>query len=257
MTIQIPCTRISARILAAEYGTDPIPLKKRHPLFYKIRPAARGFALPAPLVPLDACFAVECSPAMAKRLAGHLSDAGTVLYRAHMENMMEFAWSRQLAGVPPLTSLKLYYEIYGILEEELDIMSAHKAWQRWKKKTGKKVIKHRNFYPRCVPTYSKAQPFEFPIPLKELQPMIDRAKNALYELRPGLPAYFFRQVSIWFHFKKGKIDMPTVAKKHGLGLSAAYHAVTVIDGYLTYDAELAGLVSTNPAPATVPIFVPD
>lgn len=254
MRIQIPCTRISARILAAEYGTDPIPLKKRHPLFYKIRPAAKGFALPLPHVPLDARFEVDCSPAMAKRLARHHLDAGTALYRSHMENMMEFAWARQLAGVPPLTSLKLFYEIYGILEEELDIMSAHKAWQRWKKKNGKRAIKHRNFYPVCVPTYCNGQPFEFPIPEKELQPVIDMAKNTLYHRRPDTPQYFYRQVSIWFHFKKGKIDMPTVAKKHKVALRTAYHAVTVIDGYLTYDEELAALLSTNPATTPMPTF---
>lgn len=255
MILQIPCTRFSRKILTAEYGAEPVRVVKRHPLFWKIRPPAKGFTLPPPLLPLDTVFEIECTTALAKQLTRYLSDAGVTLYRAHIDNMLRFAWARSLAGVPPLSSLKLFYEMYRIEETDLDIMSAHKAWQRWKKENEKFTIKHRNFYPVVVP--SRSEPcggFEFPLPVKEVQAKIDEVKNALYEARPNTPAYVFRQISIWFYFKKAKLDMAAVAKKHGLGLSAAYHAVQKINGYLSYDEELAALMGTNLAAAAAPTF---
>lgn len=254
MVLQIPCTKFSARILAAEHGSGPVPLTKHHPLFWKLRPPARGLTLRPPLLPLDALLEVECSAKLAKQFTRCPSDAGVALYRYHVEDLLRFTWARSLAGVPPLTSIKLYYDIYGILETDLDVMSAHKAWQRWKKKHGKFTIKHRNFYPLVVPRRSEACEFEFPQPIGQVEAKIDEVKNALYERRPKTPAYLYRQISIWFHFRKAQLDMPSIAKKHGLGLSAAYHAVQKIDGYLGYDEELAQLMGTNPAPAAGATF---
>lgn len=253
--IKIPCTRFSARIIAAEYGTAPVQVRKRHPLFRHIRPAPRGFELPPGNLPLDACFGVECTPRLAGLLTRFPTDAGSALFRFHTEQMIQFAYSRSLAGIPVMTSIKFFYELYNIGEDDLELMSAYKAWQRWAKKNG--ISKGKPFkkppasvLPKCTPA-----DFRFPPPPRELQRIVDERKNELYARRPGLPSYLYRQVSIFLFFEIGRLNAPTIASRFGLHIRTVYKSVSKVRGYLSYDEELYNiLLRTTQGAKAAPIF---
>lgn len=244
--LKIPCTPFSRKIILRENHGEPVKLTRYHSLWSVLRPHAPGEGLHAGPVStrLTSHFLVECDDRMAARLQSHHSDAGVVLHTFHIDAMCRFIWSLGIAKIEATKAIDIWFETYGIDEEDYSRETAHRAWIRANQEFSKVFGKKRGTKtPLNVLDLRRPGDDIFHLKSdKEIDLEAARISAALLAERPQTPKYVLTQIHQWLYVECGRRKVRAVAKKFNKSRRRTYVAIERVRGYLQYDSGFAAVV---------------
>ena len=237
--VSVPVTKFSRKILLREHGTEPIHVKRSHPLWVYLRPHAEGDHAGSSHITAErsTIINIEVSYSLRETLRKNLNDAGLALHKSHVEWMLRFTWANTVNGVPALRALKSFYELYNLDDDDYDLGSAFRMWQRFKnwvdeKFDGKAVNFHRvDVLSFCRPGDDYGNPWTDD-QLEQIADLVCQ-RLAAYE---RVPEYLLTQVAIWVFHKVGERRADEIAVKFGKSWSRVYAAIRKVrDNRKNYD----------------------
>ena len=254
--IQIPCTRFSKKIIAKEHGAEPIRVNRLHALWVFLRPHVAGHGIGRSHFVSDrsTSFLIEVSPELARLLRRSHNDAGVALHRHHLEMMLRFTWASSLNGSQAMTALRAWQELYDLDDEDYDLGTAYRMWQRFRVEMEKSGRKTCNFSGMDVLSFCKPSD-ELPLPDGELDELVKNAHRSMDASPQYFPRYIFEQVAIWLHVRQGRRRVDDTSELFEKSLRSTYYALERIDGYIDTDPFFADLLS-EPEPAVAGGEVP-
>jgi hypothetical protein len=231
--LSVPVTRFSRKILIKEHGTAPIPVNRSHPLWVFLRPHVPGDHAGGGHIAAERCAHINISVKYPSKrlLKDHLSDAGLALHRHHVDWMLRWTWASTCNGVPALRAIKSFYNFYLIDDDDYDLGSAFRMWQRFRKDIEEK-FEGKSVNPGRVDVLIFSRPGEdfSSLPTEaELDELTGRSFEAIAAARPGLPRHLRTQLGIWLHVRHGHWRVDAAAQKFGRSLQRAYVAIQRIN----------------------------
>ncbi|MEO7175587.1 MAG: hypothetical protein ABI002_07335, partial [Saprospiraceae bacterium] len=147
VTIQIPVSTFSRKIILAKYQ-EPVKLSPSKLLHQQLsivmeRPYTNITRLRGML---NDTLAFEVENKKAPLLLKRGWQIGNHLHSYHVEFMLNHIQAKTMCGIPALTAMKAFYDLFEIDEDDFQMDSAYKRWQRFLEEE-----KHLSFFDKKMP----------------------------------------------------------------------------------------------------------
>ena len=133
MNVTLPVSPLSRKILISEFGDEPIRFPSRSPVFqilsYRPDQPDRNLIRLSELI--TSSVEIEVHTRLSHRIKKYGHQIGYNLYTFHLNSMMEFIWGAVLVGGEAKKALYQYYAINNITDDDYQIDSAYRRYQRW------------------------------------------------------------------------------------------------------------------------------
>ena len=75
---------------------------------------------------LTARIFVTGSDELMRELRNHPNDAGILIHRLHLDQMMRHVWTCSLGKIPATAAIKSFFDIYDLCDDDYSIESAYR-----------------------------------------------------------------------------------------------------------------------------------
>lgn len=142
-TIVLPISSYAKKIILQTYGPEPISLDSRSLLFYHLcyKKPYKYESLKKMNKALNDTLSFQIFPRQVQFIQKDAEHTGYYLHVLCLDKLKDFIQTATLASeghISALKAIEIYFSINGIEENDYDIDSAYKLWQRHKSKLGKK-----------------------------------------------------------------------------------------------------------------------
>jgi hypothetical protein len=241
MNVTLPVSPISRKILISEYGAEPIRFPSRSPVFqilsYKPDQPDRNLIRLSELI--TSSVEIEVHSRLGHRLKKYGHQIGYHLYIFHLNSMMEFIWGSVLVGGEAKKALYRYYAINNISDDDYQIDSAYRRYQRWlddKRREIKEKREKDSLY--LSPTVTrKVRVFQPPIPLEEIQvftaKFLFHNPTFLYTWKWEIRSTIITQLNYFLSYQLCGVTQKRIAQHYGKTRSAVSHSICNFTKQLT------------------------
>lgn len=190
---------------------------------------------------LTARIFVTGSDELMRELRNHPNDAGILIHRLHLDQMMRHVWTCSLGKIPATAAIKSFFDIYDLCDDDYSIESAYRSWQRFRtdfdKVFSEKSVQKAANHVRAVGR--PADSVKTKLSDTELDDMAREICTRLRFSRPNTPAYLFRQVMMHVYSTVGGRSTEYIARRFGRSIRRVNVGKRRIEGYLAYDEGFA------------------
>lgn len=230
MTITIPVSRLSLRILLTEYPAHERShtiVAGSHTLLYRQAYARLPHRrVSTEILQRDIHVYLPTSIPTISRV--ELVMLGLMIHQEHKNSMMRWIQATVDAGQTPSHAIRTFYERYDIDEDDFNSESVHRTWQRYV---------NRNVYLLQVPKDHILTPINIEKP-KEI-PTIDEDALALFVAEVVEDFYLYRHQwnyrllhSLRLYILSTQTTIRDIAERHGMPRSTVSDAVIYIRRWL-------------------------
>jgi hypothetical protein len=243
-TITIFVSKLSKKILLAEYGEEPLQLDKNGMIYDQMRIMRRHTTAlkPRSLEWISEPVEIQVYDALAKFIAKNNTSVGLVLLAYHRDCLLRYVEALAENGMKIDDAIERFYRKYKLTDEDYSMEAADRRFTFFKSKRGKI---YKKFGTKRAPAPS--QKIEVIIPPCDKK-TIELARTLVAEIKATnrvVGKCFERHLSFYLLYKLNRYSVRKIAAKMDGKRNTVWNGIQSVSAILVIDTHISKIVTPH------------
>lgn len=234
--ITIPVAGITRAVMLRKYGREPIRLStndlRRREMMHV---GVSNKHLERKQYSLDRSITLFVNEKEYKHMAGRTGEVGFYFYAQDKHRLFQFVWGRVTAGLPALDAIKDYYALMGLTDDDHDMETAVRQWNRFYEEKKKERLTKGEQSVLCLSTVILSE--------RQAELLVKRINRFIDEECLFIDPRYQPAITAWVYCDLTHMTVRQVGEKMGLHFQSVGRSVTRLRQYMEYNADLRTLVA--------------